>query len=422
MKSLFPIFFLILYASIKTNSQSRFFREYWLEYTGAVNNNLIPVERTRVNDVGMSTHEWAWNRTESHANGLALINVADTIVNLEKAELYLELWGGHPGTANKRFQINGRKTYFIPGEGTEDNNCEYTFPVIPIDFKELVTGNNALQFTCDRGKTFWGHFIVDEAAIRCYLKKDHPDLVKHGFDKFKAVPATNSKILKDKLPITLQYPEAFQKQIVAVHYFGRYFHFQENGNNSDWHGYTQHKLFKNHIGTATQPPFLVNWDAHMVSDQGKPIAIRALIELKDSIYYWSDILDGLSFEPSRNHVQLYSCVELPKPFWSRDKQMKTAQIELPKDISNIESAELHVRIWDGGEGSVKEPFKLNGHAYKITAGGAPHELVYTINQVNPEHLKPGINNIELISDTEHHGIEICLPGPTLIVRYKANKQ
>jgi len=33
-------------------------------------------------------------------------------------------------------------------------------------------------------------------------------------------------------------------------------------------------------------------------------------------------------------------------------------------------------------------------------------------------LKPGKNEITLLCDTEHHGIEILLPGPVIIVRYK----
>jgi len=126
----------------------------------------------------------------------------------------------------------------------------------------------------------------------------------------------------------------------------------------------------------------------------------------------------LTFPLSRQRVQLYQCTDLPAPFWSRDSQVRFARLELPDDISAIDSAELHVRIWDGGEGSVKEPFKLNGVPYKITAGNAPHKLIYTIHKIKPEDLKPGDNEFWLMSDTEHHGIEVLLPGPCLVIRYK----
>ena len=79
---------------------------------------------------------------------------------------------------------------------------------------------------------------------------------------------------------------------------------------------------------------------------------------------------------------------------------------------------LLIKIWDGGEGKVKEPFKINGHPYSMTSRKAVHDVVFTIAEVNPEHLKPGKNQINLLSDTEHHGIEVLLPGPVLIACYK----
>jgi len=35
-----------------------------------------------------------------------------------------------------------------------------------------------------------------------------------------------------------------------------------------------------------------------------------------------------------------------------------------------------------------------------------------------KQLKPGKNEMTLLCDTEHHGVEILLPGPVIIVRYK----
>jgi hypothetical protein len=98
--------------------------------------------------------------------------------------------------------------------------------------------------------------------------------------------------------------------------------------------------------------------------------------------------------------------------------LKKAVIELPGDFSRIENVELHTRIWDGGEGEVQEPFKINRVPYKITTGKAVHDIVYTVNNVDPKTLKPGSNEIELLSDTEHHGIEVCWPGPAIIIKYK----
>ncbi|MHC4558463.1 MAG: hypothetical protein ACYS80_14295 [Planctomycetota bacterium] len=53
----------------------------------------------------------------------------------------------------------------------------------------------------------------------------------------------------------------------------------------------------------------------------------------------------------------------------------------------------------------------------ITSGRASHDLVFTNVEVNVKHLESGANTLALLSDTEHHGIEVLLPGPCLLLRY-----
>jgi hypothetical protein len=74
-----------------------------------------------------------------------------------------------------------------------------------------------------------------------------------------------------------------------------------------------------------------------------------------------------------------------------------------------------VNTWTGGAGEVKEYFKLNGHPFPV-AEGSRHELIYSQLREPASVLRQGFNEIELLSDTEHHGIEILLPGPCLMVR------
>ena len=86
-----------------------------------------------------------------------------------------------------------------------------------------------------------------------------------------------------------------------------------------------------------------------------------------------------SVPSDRPLVHLICCSEMPVPFWSRDNQLRKAVFKLPFASAEIEQADLYVRIWDGGEGSIKEPFKLNGIPYKTTTGNAPHDLICSIN-------------------------------------------
>lgn len=411
-------FFVLLIFFCKMVNADEFYREYWAEWDENITNCR---GRLRVNDTQLSLHKTFGKRSEAKANGLMLVSINEDLFNLQAAQLYLEIWGGHPGTSTKRFLPNGKQFYNVPEVGTAAGHCTYSYPVIPVKVNHLVTGTNAFQFACDRGTSFWGHFIIDNAAVRCFLKPDHPDLVRNGLKEFSAnVKLSNpGKVLDDITEISISYPKKHEQSIVSVDYFGRYLGFDDDGDghDNDWHGFTQKKQCKNNIGSASKPPLAVQWDTSMLPSQPGPMAICVVVKLKGGFNYVTEVLDDLTFPTDREHVVMYKCSSMPTPFWSRDSKENKAIIELPKDISSIQRGQLMIKIWDGGEGKVKEPFKINGHPYSITSGKAIHDVVFTIAEVYPKHLKPGKNQITLLSDTEHHGIEVLLPGPVLIARY-----
>lgn len=396
-----------------------FFREHWAEFDQTISNSTGRM--LRVNDAELSLHETFGRRPEARANGFTLIDAPEDLFELQGADLYLELWGGHPKTADKRFLINGRGPYALPERGCAAGHCVYTYPLVSLDPGHLVTGHNAVQFACDRGESFWGHFIIDETAIRCYLKPGHPDLTEDDLQSFKATVTVEAPdgILGDTVSIGLFYPKSNEDTIVAVEYFGRYTGFDDNGDGqaNDWHGYTHDRQFVHHIGKAITAPFSVTWDTKMLLDQDGPMALRALIRFESGLLYWTPILDGLSLSPGRNPVRMYACSEMPTPFWSRNSELKTATVVLSPEVSHVEQAKLTIKIWDGGEGTVETPFKINGHPYAITSGRAIHDVVFKELQIDPAHLKAGANTLTVLSDTEHHGIEVLLPGPCLLLRY-----
>ena len=423
--AIFVIFLCTVFSGHENcSAQGVFFREYWAEFDAEISNSRGRM--LRVNDAELSLHEVYGRRQEALSNGFTLINVPEDLFRLRDAELYLEVWGGHPGTANKRFIVNGKQIYPLGEDGVKEKNCAYSYPVTSIKVEHLVSGRNAFQFACDRGKTFWGHFIIDEAAVRCYLKGDHPDLKKNNLQDFKARVQLQppGSTLPDRVNMSLSYPEDYEKSIISVEYFGRYEGFDDNGNKleNDWHGYTHDRKYVNHLGQVTSPPYSRSWDTSMIPSQTGPIAIKALVHLKEGFHYWTSVLDGLVFPTYRNNVELYKCDDPPKPFWSRASKPVTATINLPRDPAKAEAARLMVRIWDGGEGTVTEHFKINGHPYSITSGRANHDLVFTNVEVDLKHLKAGANTLALLSDTEHHGIEVLLPGPCLLLRYDKSVQ
>lgn len=402
------------------SESGQFYRVYWYE-RGLDYGNPKYDGRFRVNSPEAVVHPEFGKRIEARENGLMLIRAEEDLSLLTGAELYLELWGGHPGTANKRVTINGRSTYPLPRVGTEEKNCTYSYPALPLKITDLVNGYNALQFACDLGSTFWGHFIVDNACLRLALTNRHPALARAGFADFTAtVTAIAGAGDGESIRLTLA-TSASTERIASVDFQGFYAGYDENGNGqgTDWHGFTRARAPMAMLGTSTAAPFAVAWNTSLLPSQDQ-VAVRAVVHFKGetNLVFLTPPARGLRI-PERNgrKVALYPARDLPQPFWSRANKAGRCVIELDLPPEQIERAELHVVTWTGGPGNVKNYFTLNGHPFPV-AEGTRHEVIYSRLPVDPKVLKQGANQIELLSDTEHHGIEVFLPGPALMVRSK----
>ena len=369
-------------------------------------------------------------RVEARENGLMLIPAEENLFQITGAELYLQLWGGHPGTAGKRVSVNGRNTYWFPRLGTEDGHCTYSYPVIPLERGDLVNGWNAFQLALDQGTTFWGHMMVDEACLRVALTNGHPDLAQLKLTGFNARVA--SETLPDRTRLGLEGLGELASRVARVDYQAWYSGYAENGNlrDTDWHGFTHNRVprafaaYSDVSGPGptqrgTHAEFKTTWDTSMLPAQ-KNVAVRAFVCFKDApgMVFVTPAQASLTI-PDRadTTVALYTSPDLPQSFWSRAKNKKTCSIVLDVEPSRIERADLCVVTWTGGAGEVKNYFTLNGNHFPV-AEGSKHVPQFSRLSVEPSLLKQGTNTIELLSDTEHHGIEIIYPGPALMVRYR----
>ena len=402
----------------------QFWRVHWYE-RGLAHGNPAYDQRFRVNSPEAVLHPVFGKRVEARENGMMLVLAEEDLSLLTAAELYLELWGGHPGGANKRVTVNGRTTCILPRAGTEEMNCVYHYPRIPLKLSDLVNGYNAFQFAIDQGNTFWGHMLVDQACLRLALTNRHPAVKEAGLGGFsaraRAVPAAGHA---ETIELTLEIEKGAANVVESVDFEGRYFGYDENGDgdNSDWHGFTKAREPVAWLGSANQAPFKVAWDTSMLPSQ-KNVAVRAHVRFRSqkNLVYVTALSDELEIpERSDRQVTLYASHDLPRPFWSRANQKRECNIYLDVNPERIERAELHVNTWTGGSGAVKGYFRLNGQHFPV-AEGARHELLYSRLPVHAKFLRQGWNRIEVLSDTEHHGIEILLPGPCLMVRSRVSQ-
>jgi len=402
--------------------EGRFLRLYWYEREFPYNPHFE--RRLRVNAPETSLHPEFGRRVEARENGLMIIRAEEDLSLLKGAELYLELWGGHPGTTNKRVTVNGRSQYTLPEVGTAEKNCTYTYPVIPLGLTDLVNGYNAFQFACEKGTTFWGHFLIDNACLRLVLADEHPDLKNAELNGFTATIKTRMIDDRELMELNLACPADKLAKISAVMYEGYYEGYDENGNTEtlDWHGFTKNRMPVGILGTSKAAPFSFAWDMSMVPNQAN-MSVRAVLHFQgqSNLVYATAAARNLRAPRRSAKVALYSSKDLPKPFWSRANQKKTCTINLDLEPEKIERAELHIVTWTGGAGNVKSYFTLNGVPFPVAEGNR-HEVQYSRLNVNSKILKQGTNIVELLSDTQQHGIEIFLPGPALIVRSRQSGQ
>jgi putative heme-binding domain-containing protein len=365
----------------------------------------------RVNGPEVSTHPEFASRDEPRSSGMARIRVDEDLRTIRRVDLDLETWGGHPGTINKRVTVNGRSTHLFPEVGTADHHCTHQHPTFNLQPNDLVNGYNSLQFACDTGDTFWGHYIVDRATIRVGLQNDDQRLVDANLGSFKA--SVKAKFLGggganeiEGYAVELDVDEKYRELIGHVEFEAYCLGYDRNGDgwNTDWR--------------RTDGSF---FHTRMLPAQ-KKIPVRAIVEFKGlaDLRYRVVAMTDLEIKPKANEkVTFYSSNDLPNPFWSRDNQVKSCTIDLDTDPANILEAELHVIAWTGGAGDVADYFTLNGQPLKI-AEGHEHITVSSKLSIDPKLLRKGENRFELRSDTKHHGIEILLPGPTLAIRHKVD--
>jgi hypothetical protein len=411
-----------VFERITPYQKGQFIRTAWYA-RGLEHGNPYYNKRFRVNAAETSlTPEWMY-RSEARENGMMLIHIEEDLALLESAELYAEIWGGHPGTVNKRLSINGRSTYALPEVGTAAGHCTHSYPHIPLKLTDLVNGYNAVQFACDIGTGFWGHYIVDNAALNVVLKRQHPALAQVGLAAFDAcVGVEKCSTQEETLKLNLSYPLTFTKKISSVDFTGYYSGYDENGNGMepDWHGFTKDKEPVAILGRAMHPPFSITWDTMMLTAQ-ENVAVCAVVHFRDipNLIYRTPSTIGLHIPQRRSSlVTQHMATNQPIPFWSRAGKHHECQIILDHAPGRIEQAELHIVIWDGGAGAVQNPFRINGYAVPVAESGA-HDVIYKRIIVDPALLLQGENDIILLSDTEHHGIEILLPGPCLYVRWRS---
>jgi hypothetical protein len=339
-----------------------------------------------------------------------------------KAEVSVEYWGGHIGTSEQKFRINGNEWIPVPQPRNTPGKpqCYYRTILgnesVEVPLQNLKDGRNEFQFTCGSQICYsfdWGFYWIYAFTLRVYYQKSR----QHAEGRI-VQPVANSS-LPDTVSLVFRANNADPK-IASVDYIGRYedFDWEGNGVYRQWHYQTQHGYLKQHIGTSRRSPFSVEWYDRWLPDQEEPVSIMAKVTDENGMCYMTPAVTGLTFTRSNGTVRMYKPHDVPEKFGVRVGNTASCKIEVGDPLENARSACLIVSSWSGknDDGSVHE-IRLNGKRISDNFGRF-HDYSFDRLHVPLEYIKPGVNEVSVYSEFHGHALEINWPGPVLFIEFE----
>ena len=352
----------------------------------------------------------------------------DDLEGAVRAEALMDIWGGHPGTSNKRFRFNNREWMRIPEIPTIDVDPECVMSqynvIMDIPLEYLKQGYNTFEGTSGGqicASFNWGQWGWYVMIVRIYYGSEKP----HTSGSIE-YPASGS-VIKDNPEISVSVEK--EEDVSEIQILGKYRGYDERGQGyyEDWHRAYHGVNIEGHIGTVANRPFKQVWDTEWVPDQepGK-IEFLARIKNKKGMWYVTKLVNNISLDRKGSHsLKMFTPTEVPRPFWVRSNdggtpKTQTCLVAIP-DLQGAAEARLFHRTWNAADdadarGTVSHPLLVNGYGFKTF--GKNHNFALSNVSIPVENLKEGQNFVSYSSNTTHHGIEILWPGPAIMVRYE----
>jgi len=340
-----------------------------------------------------------------------------------KAEMVFEYWGGHLGTSDQKFKVNGGEFIPLPQPVNAPTAPEWYCrnllgPAVPILLSDLKVGRNVFQFASGPQTKYnfdWSWYFGYAFTVRVYYDaaKPHPTAQVTS-------PAPGSSIgdwplLESARPHRVDRNE-------RVDYVGYYedFDWEGNGIYRQWHYQYRFGEMTRHLGTAvTAVPYGVVWDTTWLPDQDEPIKIMARITDRwTGISTMTEAVDSILLVRPNRSVRMYKPYDVPENFGVRVGQRKGCKIDVNGDLSRARAARLVLAGWSMAHA---DEIGLNGHVV-VQRVGRTDDYSYSVIEVPLDALREGTNEFYLFSGTEHHAAEVCWPGPVLMVAYDLGGQ
>lgn len=330
-----------------------------------------------------------------------------------RAEIVLELLGGHVGTSNKRIRINENEWIQIPeletiGPEVPEAYMQQRYPIIPIPLEILKEGINTFELSS--GKQImndfgWGQWIIYAVIFRIYYDKDKPHT-----KAVISIPDAN-KVFYDKLGLAISISKTAKTQVNRVDYIGYLEDFDYTGNGlyTEWHCAFRYGEMIHHIGTVINAPFEMVWDTAWIPDQKQPVKVIARITNSDGLTYITPVADNLKLCRTGKRVKLYKPYNTPYNWKTRKGHIHECNVNVVDDIEKACEARILLKSWAG---TYCERININGLLI-MDKLGKRYDYCYDEIEVPINLIKQGENTLSTFSTTKKHGIEVLWPGIAL---------
>jgi len=361
-------------------------------------------------------------------NPKAFLNhiVIDDLKDAVKVEVIPEIWSGLRGTNQRRVRVNsGEWLTFAEPDGIPDKRgmggplSEHGFfyyPRVSVPLSQVKQGVNSFMFDASGGERagykIWG------VTFRVHYDAKSKAHTEGTVSAPGAGAALGDEVV---LGVSLADAPAEQRPVVRVDYIGHYedFNVRGDGANLGWQYRTLHGAIRDHLGTATEPPFSLRWKTDWAPDQVAPMKIMALL-VDDSLLTWvTPVVDGLTLGRRSVSVKLYKGHDVPAKFHVRAGATMSNKIYLGDDPLRGRGARLFIPSW-----SIcwADAIGVNGKKISGALTGEWNTYWPAVIDFPAKFLKKGVNEPYIFSTTTtRHGVDILWPGMEIKVQYPARR-
>ena len=341
--------------------------------------------------------------------------------NAIRAEMSVEYWGGHIGTSEQKFKVNGHDWIYIPQPVNTPGNPECFHRTllgnssVPIPLEYLRNGHNEFQFTAGPQICYsfdFGFYWIYAFIVRVYYGDNvgHPD--------GKVIMPGHADTIGDFPEMEVVVKDA-PAQIASVDFIGYYddYDWEGNGVYRQWHYQTNYGRMRHHVGSQNRVPYRVIWSNEWVPEQSEPMRFMAKITDVNGVSSMTAAVENVKLVREERSVRMYKSDKIPEKFSVRIGRKASCRITVPDDPSMATRARLLLSTWSGktNDGSLHAIY-LNGNLISDNFGRF-HDYSFDYLHVPVQFIQKGHNEIMIHSEFQHHMLEVNWPGPVLILEY-----